>query len=103
MKVLKKINNVPGLYRHKKTGVYYERIQTPTANTYESLNTTNLDAAKGHLIVRKAARAAGLPKPALGQTLAHLQAAAEAATPAAAAASDPSAGAATRSPAPPSV
>jgi hypothetical protein len=77
MNVLKKIKNVPGLYRHKNTGVYYERIQTPTANTYESLTTTNQDAAKGHLIVRKAARAAGLPLPALGQTLAHLQAVAQ--------------------------
>ena len=62
MNVLKKIKNVPGLYRHVNTGVYYERIQTPTANTYELLNTTNQDAAKGHLIVRKAARAAGLDK-----------------------------------------
>lgn len=58
MNVLKKIKNVPGLYQHKNTGVYYERIQTPTANTYESLTTTNQDAAKGHLIVRKDLRVA---------------------------------------------
>ena len=44
MNVLKRIKNVSGLYRHKKTGVYYERIQTPTANSYEFLNTTNQDA-----------------------------------------------------------
>lgn len=62
-KRLEKVKNAPGLYVHSGSGIYYERIQIPGKDTFESLRLSNKNHAQVLLTARRASRQAGRPMP----------------------------------------